>query len=82
MTTACTRENLAPSEISAQLTACRHLVRGCERALTELALAWLETGSEDEEAVNARAAEILDDILTDWKAALDTLRSLTPAATA
>jgi hypothetical protein len=81
MTTACTRQDLSQTEIRAQLVACRHIVRGCERALAELAFDWLESGSPEDEAVHARAAEILDDILTDWKAALETLRSPNPAAT-
>jgi hypothetical protein len=79
-TTACAPTDLAPREISAQLAACRHLVRGCERSLAELAFAWLEAGSEEEEAINARAAEILDEILNDWKAALEALRAIAPAA--
>jgi hypothetical protein len=81
MTSACTRPD-APPEISAQLVACRHLVRGCEKALADLAYSWLEAGAAEEEAVHARAAEILDDILNDWRAALTALRDREPAASA
>jgi predicted glycosyl hydrolase (DUF1957 family) len=71
---------IPPDELRAEHVACTHLVRGCEDALARLASEWLEADSLEEEAMNARAAEILNEVLDDWREALQMLRTADAAA--
>jgi hypothetical protein len=66
---------ILPDELRAQQIACSYLIRGCEDALTRLSRAWIEADSEDEEAVRARAADILSEILEGWQETLEILRA-------
>ena len=80
MTATLTGIRMQSDELRAQHIACSYLVRGCEDALTELARTLIETRSAGEGAANARAADILSDILDDWKETMAILRATAQAA--
>ena len=68
--------------LRAQQIACSYLVRGCEDALTELARTLIETRFVGEGAANARAADILSDILDGWRETLVILQATAQAVPA
>lgn len=76
MTSEAVSTHIPSEELKAQHIACTYLIRGCEDALGRVASEWLEAESWEEEAVNARAAEILDTVLDDWKETLEILRAV------
>ena len=82
MTSTLTGIRTQPDELKAQEIACTYLVRGCEDALTELARTLVETRSVGEGTANARAADILSDILDGWRETLVILQATARAVPA
>jgi hypothetical protein len=64
---------LDPSELEAQRIACRHLVKGCERALFHFGLIAGETPNTEAAQIDGRAVEIMRDALSSWRDTLSLL---------
>ena len=62
-------DRLGAERRDAQRLACRHLISGCERALAELRTDLGRASTPVEIRVGLEAAEMLENILTDWRSA-------------
>ena len=70
-----TPPQLQHDEIAAQRLACEYLLQACERSLYELRCALGQAKEPAEVRRGLRAADVLQGVLIDWRAALADLQA-------